>query len=228
MDQEYIGIYLNRDGSLAEKSVGNVFQFTNEFVGVRLYSPYSSADVLTFINIQLPDGTVLEERGMVIEGSVEEDGVTWYAWTYIFPEIVTSQSNGRFSSAVIIAFRTVDNATSRSMNSALIPITIQPSIKGDKAEITDTTRYEELLYQINKLIVDKQNINDDSLETENKRVPDAINELLRKIDGNPGEPGTVDKQMSDTSTNAVQNKVIKAYVDDQINESIVKVINTEV
>jgi len=41
-----------------------------------------------------------------------------------------------------------------------------------------------------------------------------------------GSGGDIDTQMSDTSTNAVQNKVIKAYVDGQINSAITEVLNT--
>ncbi len=41
-----------------------------------------------------------------------------------------------------------------------------------------------------------------------------------------GGGGDIDTQMSDTSTNAVQNKVIKAYVDGQINSAITEVLNT--
>lgn len=41
-----------------------------------------------------------------------------------------------------------------------------------------------------------------------------------------GGGGDIDTQMSDTSTNAVQNKVIKAYVDSQVSSAITEVLNT--
>lgn len=41
-----------------------------------------------------------------------------------------------------------------------------------------------------------------------------------------GGGGSIDTQMSDTSTNAVQNKVIKAYVDSQVSSAITEVLNT--
>lgn len=44
------------------------------------------------------------------------------------------------------------------------------------------------------------------------------------IEMNGGEASTIDTEMSDTSTNAVQNKVIKAYVDEQIKNSIAQAL----
>lgn len=41
-----------------------------------------------------------------------------------------------------------------------------------------------------------------------------------------GGGGDIDTQMSDTSTNAVQNRVIKAYVDGQVSSAITEVLNT--
>lgn len=41
-----------------------------------------------------------------------------------------------------------------------------------------------------------------------------------------GGGGDIDTQMSDTSTNAVQNKVIKNYVDSQVSQAITEVLNT--
>lgn len=45
--------------------------------------------------------------------------------------------------------------------------------------------------------------------------------------GGGGETGTVDTEMSDTSTNAVQNKVIKEYVD-TADENLTKVMPTDI
>lgn len=44
--------------------------------------------------------------------------------------------------------------------------------------------------------------------------------------GGGGGGGDIDTQMSDTSTNAVQNKVIKQYVDSQVSQAITEVLNT--
>ncbi|MBR6403203.1 MAG: hypothetical protein IKS48_07445 [Eubacterium sp.] len=44
--------------------------------------------------------------------------------------------------------------------------------------------------------------------------------------GGGGGGGDIDTQMSDTSTNAVQNRVIKAYVDGQVSSAITEVLNT--
>lgn len=230
IEQKYIDIYLNHDGSLSGKSAGNVFQFTNEFVGVRMFCPYSSEDVLAFINVQLPDGTLLGEKGMMVEPEITEDGVTWYPYTYVFPEIVTSRSGSKFSSFVVIAFRLLDKESLvRSLNSVLVPITVQPSLKGTSAEIADPTAYQDLLDKINQLSLSKQNIVDQTLETVSKRVSGAINELNARDGGEVGGVGGfVDKEMSDSSTNAVQNKVIKAYVDDQIASAVTDVLNEEV
>lgn len=53
-----------------------------------------------------------------------------------------------------------------------------------------------------------------------------IDALLDKI--NNMASGEVDTSMSDTSENAVQNKVIKAYVDAAISQSITNTLNTAV
>lgn len=181
IEQKYIDIHINADGSLREKDVGNVFQFTNDFIGVRMLSPYSSEDIIAYINIQLPDGTILGEKGMMAEASVVEDGETWYPFIYVFPDIVTSQSGKHYSSMVYIAFRMLDKVTlARSINSALIPLTIQPSIRGLEAQINDPTAYQELLEKINLLSVSKQNVTDPTLETDSKKVPGAINEVNAK------------------------------------------------
>lgn len=41
-----------------------------------------------------------------------------------------------------------------------------------------------------------------------------------------GGSGSIDTAMSDSSTNAVQNKVIKQYVDENVTEAITQVMNT--
>lgn len=214
IEQEYIDIYLNQDGSLSEKSVGNVFQFTNDFIGVRMLCSYSSEDVLAFINIQLPDGSVLGEKGMMAEAEIVEEGTTWYPYTYVFPEIVTSQSGSKFSAVVVIAFRLLDKESiARSLNSTLVPITVQPSIRGLAAEINDPTAYQELLSKINQLSVNKQNVVDQTLETSSKRVPGAINEVNAKA-----QKAAEDAALAVETANRAESNINKAV--DAANEAV--------
>lgn len=214
IEQEYIDIYLNQDGSLSEKSVGNVFQFTNDFIGVRMLCPYSSEDVLAFINIQLPDGSVLGEKGMMAEAEIVEEGTTWYPYTYVFPDIVTSQSGSKFSAVVVIAFRLLDKESmARSLNSTLVPITVQPSIRGLAAEINDPTAYQELLSKINQLSVNKQNVVDQTLETSSKRVPGAINEVNAKA-----QKAAEDATLAVETANRAESNINEAV--DAANEAV--------
>lgn len=214
IEQEYIDIYLNQDGSLSEKSVGNVFQFTNDFIGVRMLCPYSSEDVLAFINIQLPDGSVLGEKGMMAEAEIVEGGTTWYPYTYVFPDIVTSQSGSKFSAVVVIAFRLLDKESmARSLNSTLVPITVQPSIRGLAAEINDPTAYQELLSKINQLSVNKQNVVDQTLETSSKRVPGAINEVNAKA-----QKAAEDAALAVETANRAESNINEAV--DAANEAV--------
>ena len=214
IEQEYIDIYLNQDGSLSEKSVGNVFQFTNDFIGVRMLCSYSSEDVLAFINIQLPDGSVLGEKGMMAEAEIVEEGTTWYPYTYVFPEIVTSQSGSKFSAVVVIAFRLLDKESmARSLNSTLVPITVQPSIRGLAAEINDPTAYQELLSKINQLSVNKQNVVDQTLETSSKRVPGAINEVNAKA-----QKAAEDATLAVETANRAESNINEAV--DAANEAV--------
>lgn len=214
IEQEYINIYLNQDGSLSEKSVGNVFQFTNDFIGVRMLCPYSSEDVLAFINIQLPDGSVLGEKGMMAEAEIVEEGTTWYPYTYVFPDIVTSQSGSKFSAVVVIAFRLLDKESmARSLNSTLVPITVQPSIRGLAAEINDPTAYQELLSKINQLSVNKQNVVDQTLETNSKRVPGAINEVNAKA-----QKAAEDAALAVETANRAESNINEAV--DAANEAV--------
>lgn len=214
IEQEYIDIYLNQDGSLSEKSVGNVFQFTNDFIGVRMLCSYSSEDVLAFINIQLPDGSVLGEKGMMAEAEIVEEGTTWYPYTYVFPDIVTSQSGSKFSAVVVIAFRLLDKESmARSLNSTLVPITVQPSIRGLAAEINDPTAYQELLSKINQLSVNKQNVVDQTLETNSKRVPGAINEVNAKA-----QKAAEDSALAVETANRAESNINEAV--DAANEAV--------
>lgn len=214
IEQEYIDIYLNQDGSLSEKSVGNVFQFTNDFIGVRMLCSYSSEDVLAFINIQLPNGSVLGEKGMMAEAEIVEEGTTWYPYTYVFPEIVTSQSGSKFSAVVVIAFRLLDKESiARSLNSTLVPITVQPSIRGLAAEINDPTAYQELLSKINQLSVNKQNVVDQTLETSSKRVPGAINEVNAKA-----QKAAEDATLAVETANRAESNINEAV--DAANEAV--------
>lgn len=214
IEQEYIDIYLNQDGSLSEKSVGNVFQFTNDFIGVRMLCSYSSEDVLAFINIQLPNGSVLGEKGMMAEAEIVEEGTTWYPYTYVFPEIVTSQSGSKFSAVVVIAFRLLDKESmARSLNSTLVPITVQPSIRGLAAEINDPTAYQELLSKINQLSVNKQNVVDQTLETSSKRVPGAINEVNAKA-----QKAAEDAALAVETANRAESNINEAV--DAANEAV--------
>ena len=214
IEQQYIDIYLNQDGSLSEKSVGNVFQFTNDFIGVRMLCSYSSEDVLAFINIQLPDGSVLGEKGMMAEAEIVEEGTTWYPYTYVFPDIVTSQSGSKFSAVVVIAFRLLDKESmARSLNSTLVPITVQPSIRGLAAEINDPTAYQELLSKINQLSVNKQNVVDQTLETGSKRVPGAINEVNAKA-----QKAAEDATLAVETANRAESNINEAV--DAANEAV--------
>ena len=59
-----------------------------------------------------------------------------------------------------------------------------------------------------------------------KYTGSEIDTLLDKV--NSSGSSEVDTSMSDTSTNAVQNKVIKAYVDEAISQSITNALNTAI
>lgn len=54
---------------------------------------------------------------------------------------------------------------------------------------------------------------------------DALSDKVDKIDN--GNNITVDSSLSTTSTNPVQNKVIKAYVDDKLNDLTEEIITNE-
>lgn len=60
----------------------------------------------------------------------------------------------------------------------------------------------------------KQDKTDNALTTTAKTVTGAINEINTKVSNNSDYK--VDTSMSDTSTNPVQNKVIKAYIDELV------------
>lgn len=54
-----------------------------------------------------------------------------------------------------------------------------------------------------------------------------IDDLLEQVEQGGGGV-TVDSEMSDTSENPVQNKVVKDYVDSAISEAITNTLNTAV
>lgn len=61
-----------------------------------------------------------------------------------------------------------------------------------------------------------------------KRLFGAVVDKVEAVDTKVANLSVYDDSMSDISTNAVQNKVIKAYVDEQVATAITNTLNTAV
>lgn len=151
IEQKYLDIYIESDGSISKRNTVNIFQYTNDCNGVRLFCPYSPGEVMVYISVELYNGTVLDERTM---GYREENG-EWHSYTYLFPDTVTSLCGMKYSTSIYLAFRFEDissNATQSCLTSAKVPVTVQPSLMGRAASVSDSEA-ADLQKQINELVI---------------------------------------------------------------------------
>lgn len=142
-------VYIEKDGSISSQNTVNIFQFSNDCVGVKMHCPYDPQSVLAFITIELANGTVLDERTM---GFCEKND-KWYAYSYVFPEAVTELSGMKYSTTLFLAFRFEDQSgVDMNLTSAKVPVTVQPSLRGGAATVTDSEA-ANLQKQINDLTI---------------------------------------------------------------------------
>lgn len=155
IEHRYLCIYIESDGSLSTRNTTNVFQYSNDCSGVKMFCPYGPDEVMPYISVQLYSGSVLEERTMGYSNSeVDENGRTWYAYTYLFPETVTQLSGMRYSTSIYLAFRFEDIVNGQLLpiiaTTTKVPVTVQPSLRGRAGEISDSEA-ANLQKQINDL-----------------------------------------------------------------------------
>ena len=62
IEHRYLGIYIESDGGLSTRNTTNVFQYSNDCSGVKMFCPYGPDEVMPYISVQLYSGSVLEER----------------------------------------------------------------------------------------------------------------------------------------------------------------------
>lgn len=113
IEHKYLEVYIESDGSLSARNTVNVFQYSNDYSGVKMFCPYGHDEVMPYISVQLYNGTVLEERTMGYSNTEVDNGRTWYAYTYLFPETVTRLAGMRYSTSIYLAFRFEDIVNGR-------------------------------------------------------------------------------------------------------------------
>lgn len=154
IEHKYLEVYIESDGSLSARNTVNVFQYSNDYSGVKMFCPYGHDEVMPYISVQLYNGTVLEERTMGYSNTEVDNGRTWYAYTYLFPETVTRLAGMRYSTSIYLAFRFEDIVNGNTLpvvaTTTKVPVTIQPSLRGRTGEVTDSEA-ANLQKQINDL-----------------------------------------------------------------------------
>lgn len=135
-------------------------------------------------------------------------------WTQNDIPTVLVDMNGAFSAIDTAIY----NASVNGTEAKEVVETIQPTVTqltSDVASLSsDVTQNSASIVTLNNKVTALQTQNgSEVLETTAQTLSGGVNELKNRIDSIPAS--TVDTAMSSTSTNAVQNRVIKAYVDAQ-------------
>jgi hypothetical protein len=135
-------------------------------------------------------------------------------WTQNDIPTVLVDMNGAFSDIDTAIY----NASVNGTEAKEVVETIQPTVTqltSDVASLSsDVTQNSASIVTLNNKVTALQTQNgSEVLETTAQTLSGGVNELKNRIDSIPAS--TVDTAMSSTSTNAVQNRVIKAYVDAQ-------------
>lgn len=120
--------------------------------------------------------------------------------------------NGAFSDIDTAIY----NASVNGTEAKEVVETIQPTVTQLVSDVgnlsSDVTQNSASIVTLNNKVTALQTQNgSEVLETTAQTLSGGVNELKNRIDSIPAS--TVDTAMSSTSTNAVQNRVIKAYVD---------------
>lgn len=142
-------------------------------------------------------------------------------WTQNDIPTVLVDMNGAFSDIDTAIY----NASVNGTEAKEVVETIQPTVTqltSDVASLSsDVTQNSASIVTLNNKVTALQTQNgSEVLETTAQTLSGGVNELKNRIDSIPAS--TVDTAMSSTSTNAVQNRVIKAYVDAQAVEEEVQ------
>lgn len=135
-------------------------------------------------------------------------------WTQNDIPTVLVDMNGAFSDIDTAIY----NASVNGTEAKEVVETIQPTVNqvvSDVASLSsDVTQNTASIATLNTKVTTLQTQNgSEVLATTAQTLSGAVNELKSDIESIPAS--TVDTAMSSTSTNAVQNRVIKAYVDAQ-------------
>lgn len=135
-------------------------------------------------------------------------------WTQNDTPTVLVDMNGAFS----VIDTAIYNASVNGTEAKEVVETIQPTVNqvvSDVASLSsDVLQNTASINTVNGKVTALQNqCGSEVLDTTAQTLSGGVNELKARIDSIPAS--TVDTAMSSTSTNAVQNRVIKAYVDAQ-------------
>lgn len=141
LETNWIELNVAADGTVTWRESANVYQFSNETVGVRIYAPFDPHSESALINIRLPDDTVLQEKPMthVVDGD-EEEGI--HKWQYAFDGLATALTGYDYAASIVLSFRFVDISKSPSQTTNQVSVPIQPSLQGDAMYVTPETADE--------------------------------------------------------------------------------------
>lgn len=209
LETNWIELNVAADGTVTWRESANVYQFSNETVGVRIYTPFDPHSESALINIRLPDDTVLQEKAMTYAGYDTVEGVVVHKWQYLFGDLVTALTGYDYAASIVLAFRALDASNGQSKTTNQISVPIQPSIQGESLYVDPDTA------DVMNAKIDK---NSGDIEDLNKTVGDIFDAAVSAKEYAEQANTNSEKAVED-SANAVQiaNKVREDF--DQIAES---------
>lgn len=139
LETNWIELNVAADGTVTWRESANVYQFSNETVGVRIYTPFDPHSESALINIRLPDDTVLQEKAMTYAGYDTVEGVVVHKWQYLFGDLVTALTGYDYAASIVLAFRALDASNGQSKTTNQISVPIQPSIQGESLYVDPDT-----------------------------------------------------------------------------------------